>query len=208
MVDLANADAPGVLLLQEVPVWSLGRLEEWSGMRRIRSSRGRRPAVGASAAWLTRQHTGLFRSRLARAGDGRARRPRPSVRGPRGSQVSEPGRERRVVQAVRVEGLGVVANTAPHADVGSARSVARPSWSGCERSSRALARPGEPRMIGGDLNIVQPALAGYEGGGDGIDHVLVAGIRAAPLQRLAARSAACRMASCCPTTHRWNGSLG
>ena len=65
MIELATADAPGVLLLQEVPVWSLARLEEWSGMRAYPARRARAPhRPSALAVWLTRQHTGLFRSRL------------------------------------------------------------------------------------------------------------------------------------------------
>src|SRR6478735_3752720 len=103
MIDLATADAPGVLLLQEVPVWSLGRLEEWSGMRaHPRVARAPHRPSGV-AMWLTRQHTGLFRSRLG----GQAMavlvdRDRASE-DLRGVEVSEPGRERRVVQAVRIE---------------------------------------------------------------------------------------------------------
>ncbi len=40
MVRLAAADGPDVVCLQELPVWALGRLEDWSGMA----------AVGAVAA--------------------------------------------------------------------------------------------------------------------------------------------------------------
>ena len=32
MVELATADRPDVLCLQEVPLWALPKLEEWSGM--------------------------------------------------------------------------------------------------------------------------------------------------------------------------------
>lgn len=35
MVRLVTFDAPDVVALQEVPLWALGRLEKWSGMRAI-----------------------------------------------------------------------------------------------------------------------------------------------------------------------------
>jgi exonuclease III len=44
-----------------------------------------------------------------------------------------------------------------------------------------LAAPGETRVIGGDLNLLQPVVPGYDGAGDGIDHILVAGATAGPL---------------------------
>src|SRR4029079_3278033 len=35
MVRLASGDRPGILLLQEIPAWALGRRAGWSGMRAI-----------------------------------------------------------------------------------------------------------------------------------------------------------------------------
>ena len=35
MVRLVTHDAPDVVALQEVPLWALGRLEGWSGMRAV-----------------------------------------------------------------------------------------------------------------------------------------------------------------------------
>ena len=32
MVELVTSDGPALVCLQEVPVWALERLEEWSGM--------------------------------------------------------------------------------------------------------------------------------------------------------------------------------
>jgi len=35
MIRLISLDAPDVVALQEVPLWALGRLERWSGMRAL-----------------------------------------------------------------------------------------------------------------------------------------------------------------------------
>ena len=181
MIDLATADAPGVLLLQEVPVWSLARLEEWSGMRAFQRVARAPHRPSGIAMWLTRQHTGLFRSRLGGQAMAVLVDRDRACEDLGGVEVSEPGRERRVVQAVRIEDLGVVANT--HLSQMSVPLAARQAELERVRAFvERAARPGEARVIGGDLNLVQPVLAGYEGGGEGIDHVLVAGIRAAPLQ--------------------------
>jgi len=45
MVRLAAADQPDVLLLQEIPVWALARLGEWSGMTAI-ADVAQRPVLG------------------------------------------------------------------------------------------------------------------------------------------------------------------
>jgi len=180
MIELATEDAPNVLLLQEIPVWALPHLEPWSGMRaHSLVARGPRLPVH-TATWLTRRHNGLFRSRLAGQAIAIliARDAESDDLG--GLQVSDPGRERRVVQAVRVAGLGVVANT--HLTQTSAPlEVRRAELERVAGFVERLARPGEPRIVGGDLNIVRPELAGYEGAGEGIDHVLVAGVGAEPL---------------------------
>lgn len=180
MLALATADAPGVVCLQEVPVWALGRLEAWSGMgtHGLVARRPRRPAL--ASAWITRLHQGFFRSLLAGQANailvarGRASESLGWI------QISEPGRERRVVQAVRIENLGVVANL--HAT----NAVSTPSIPAAELERARLfldsvARPGEARILAGDLNLRNPVVPGYENGGPGIDHILVAGATAAPL---------------------------
>ena len=180
MIELATADAPGALLLQEVPVWALRRLREWSGMEAhpLVARPPRRPS--AAAVWLTRQHNGLFRSRLGGQAIAVLVDRKHASEDLGGTQVSDPGRERRVVQAVRIQGIGVVANT--HLSQMSTPHEARQAELDRVREFvERVARPGEPRIIGGDLNLIHPVLAGYEGGGDGIDHVLVAGLPAGPL---------------------------
>ena len=151
-----------------------------AGCRRTRSSRDGPGRRRCAAAWLTRRYNGLLRSRLAGQAIAVLVARTLASEDLGGVQVSEPGRERRVVQAVRVEGLGVVANT--HLTQLSAPFDVRLAELERVRAFvETVARPGEPRIVGGDLNIVRPALSGYDGDGEGIDHVLVAGLRTGPL---------------------------
>ena len=178
MIELATADDPAVLCLQEVPVWALSHLERWSGMRAhsVVARRPRRPQ--ALAAALTRLHNGLFRSRLA--GQANAILVDRSLMSVAlgDAQISDGARERRVVQAVRIDGLGVVANL--HASNAPA-AVVEPELRRAAEFVDSRAAPGAPRILAGDFNIAQPAVAGYETGGAGIDHILAAGIEAGPL---------------------------
>lgn len=67
MVRRASADGPGVLCLQELPVWSLGRLDDWSGMLAVgevaRPPRlGPFPSTAEIGRVLTDLNHGLLRS--------------------------------------------------------------------------------------------------------------------------------------------------
>jgi endonuclease/exonuclease/phosphatase family metal-dependent hydrolase len=67
MVELATADSPDVLCLQEVPVWALGRLENWSGMTAVCTIAspprlGPLPLDAELGRRLTAIDHGLFRS--------------------------------------------------------------------------------------------------------------------------------------------------
>ena len=65
VVRLAVADAPDVVCLQELPVWSLGHLGSWSGMRAVSDVTERPLLVSAQLGrWLTELHHGLLRSAL------------------------------------------------------------------------------------------------------------------------------------------------
>ena len=178
MVELATEGRPTILCLQEVPVWALPHLAGWSGMdAHWHVARGpRRPA--ALAAAITRLRNGLFRSRLA--GQANAILVDRSLTSTDlgGLQISDEGRERRVVHAVRVEKVGVVGNL--HAS-NAAPTVVEPELERARVFIDALARSDEARILAGDFNLAHPALAGYENGGPGIDHILVAGAVAEPL---------------------------
>ena len=67
MVRLVAEDEPEVVCLQEVPVWALGRLGEWSGMRAFgevaaRPSLGPVPSTAEIGRAITDLNHGLFRS--------------------------------------------------------------------------------------------------------------------------------------------------
>lgn len=180
IVELATRDQPAVLCLQELPVWALPELEQWSGMDAhwLVARPPRRPA--ALAAWLTRRNNGLFRSGLAGQANAILVNRSLASRDLGGEQVSDLGRERRVVHAVRVDAIGIIGNL--HAT----NAISLPGIAADElrRASAFLdtrAAPGEPRILAGDLNLVHPTLPGYENGGPGLDHILVAGTCAGPL---------------------------
>ncbi|HEY2072948.1 MAG TPA: endonuclease/exonuclease/phosphatase family protein [Gaiellaceae bacterium] len=63
MVELVAADDPDVVCLQEVPVWALGRLEAWSGMRAF-GAIGAHPLLGSAelGRLVTDVHHGILRS--------------------------------------------------------------------------------------------------------------------------------------------------
>jgi endonuclease/exonuclease/phosphatase family metal-dependent hydrolase len=65
MVRLASEDRPDVLCLQEVPVWALGRIGEWSGMQAF-GAVAARPLLRSAelARAITELNNGLFRSAL------------------------------------------------------------------------------------------------------------------------------------------------
>jgi endonuclease/exonuclease/phosphatase family metal-dependent hydrolase len=171
MVALATADAPDVLCLQEIPVWALGRIAAWSGMTVFPAVArgGLRPA--ALAGWLTRLHNGLLRSGIA--GQANA----ILVRSDHGScdlgteQVSDPGMERRVCQAVDVAGTVLVANV----HLSSSGHNQRLELERVVSFADARALPGETVVLAGDLNMRAARLDGFSGPGPGIDHVLVRG---------------------------------
>src|SRR4051794_27007883 len=155
MVELATEDRPAILCLQELPVWALPHLAGWSGMQPawLVARPPRRPAAVAAA--ITRLNNGRFRSRLAGQANAilieRSLRTTPLS----GVQISDEGRERRVVHAVRVDQLGVVANL--HAS-NAARDVVVRELVRARAFVDTQAAPDEARIVAGDLNLAHPAL--------------------------------------------------
>ncbi len=179
MVRFASVDEPDVVCLQEVPIWALKRLEEWSGMQAF-GARAARPRAGSPTVgmFITRLNPGFFRSAFTGQANAILVSRRHEASNPTVKQVSAPREgEQRVVQTVAVEELGLVANfhvTSKYADVQLRRVV-------------QFVRDASPTVLCGDANLrPRPGNAydelaglGYSEPLDGIDQILVRGLEVA-----------------------------
>jgi endonuclease/exonuclease/phosphatase family metal-dependent hydrolase len=180
MVELVASDGPDVICLQEVPVWALPRIDDWSGMQRFEAVT--RPPLwpGPLSKWVTRAHQGFFRSGLAGQANAILVAPRHGATDLGHERISEQGRERRVVHAVRIDGsVGVTignlhaSNDHLHPEVPRAEAARAADF--VERA----AGDGDAVVLAGDFNIADPDLADYSPPHGGIDHVLARGVRVA-----------------------------
>lgn len=177
MLRLAVADRPDVLCLQELPVWALPLVDDWTSMRAFGVVTRMPLRPERLSTFVTRLHQGLFRSALAGQANALLVRDRSAVDLGH-ERVSDRGRERRLVQAVRLDGL-VIANL--HATNDHARpEIPRTEVERARLFAESCARPGEAVVLAGDFNLRSPRLPGYSAPGPGIDHVLVRGLRASP----------------------------
>ena len=195
MIELVCSDSPDVVCLQEVPVWGIARLEEWSSMQAL-TVVARAPRIpGRAGARVTRWNQGFFRSAFV----GQANAilvSRSLATEERGHlQISDPGRERRIVHAVSVAGRYLVANL--HANRG--REVARLELERARAFAEAAVSARRDSSSWRETSTCSDfELAGYSPAADGIDHVLVAGRCCVRTARVAARA----------TRARRGGSLG
>ena len=179
MVELVTRDGPDVVCLQELPVWALPRIDDWSGMRRFDAVT--RPPLwpGPFSKWVTRMHQGVFRSGLAGQANAILVAPRHAATDLGNERISEPGSERRVVHAVRLAGPSAVTVANLHASNDFTRpDVPRGEALRAVAFAEGVATPGDVVVVAGDFNVRDPRLAGYTAPSDGIDHVLVRGARA------------------------------
>jgi endonuclease/exonuclease/phosphatase family metal-dependent hydrolase len=181
MVRLVTADDPDIVCLQEVPLWALRRLEQWSG-RIVVGAVAARPRLGSAAVGrlLTDLNHGVLRSAFTGQANAILLASRLRLTHAGSTVLSRRGEgERRILQILHVEGVGVVANlhvTTQHA----ARQL-----------QRALDRlesveEGTAIVLCGDLNVrpgVEPFYdvvrdEGFSTPAPGIDQVLVRGLPA------------------------------
>jgi endonuclease/exonuclease/phosphatase family metal-dependent hydrolase len=168
MVELATADRPHVLCLQELPLWSLRLLDDWSGMR-ARTAVAKRTLVPSPLARLLQQRDPRrFRSAVTGQGNAILLAPELEVREHRTRRISDRGRERRVCHAVRIDGF-VIANVHATNDFRNPE-VPREELRRAYDLLDEMAAGGEARVLAGDFNLRDPELPGPN-----IDHVVVAG---------------------------------
>jgi endonuclease/exonuclease/phosphatase family metal-dependent hydrolase len=181
MIELASADAPDVLCLQEVPVWALPRIDAWARMQSFGAVTRPPLWLGPLSTWLTRLHQGFFRSGLAGQANAVlvAKAHRATDLGH--ARISEAGRERRLVQAVRLDDAGVVVANLHASNEFQDTAVPQTELERARSFVEQYAEPGDVVVLAGDLNLHRPELAGFSKAGAGIDHILVRGGAAGPI---------------------------
>ena len=181
MVELASEDLPDILCLQEVPVWALPRIDDWAGMQAFGVVTRPPLWLGPLSTWVTRAHQGLFRSGLSGQANAILVAKALGASDLGSEKVSDDGRERRVVQAVRLDGVGLVVGNVHASNEFRSPSVPEAEIARARVFLERRARPGEPIVLAGDFNLRDPQLDGYSLPGDGIDHVLVRGAVVSPV---------------------------
>jgi endonuclease/exonuclease/phosphatase family metal-dependent hydrolase len=158
MLELVTRDDPDVVCLQEIPVWALGRLEDWSGMHAT-TAVARRPLLPVGARQVTALHHGLLRSAFSGEGDAiLTREPAQDL----GAHVVGHTKLRRIAHAAE---LGDVTIVNFHID-GDATQL-----------DRVVALASERSIVAGDANIVSAAAEGFSRPLPGsIDQILVRGL--------------------------------
>jgi endonuclease/exonuclease/phosphatase family metal-dependent hydrolase len=175
MVELATEDEPDVLCVQEVPVWALPALDDWSSMRSFGVVTRPPLWLGPVSTWVTRLHQGLFRSGLAGQANAILVAARHAATDLGHEKVSDDGRERRVVQAVRLDHRGIVVGNVHASNDFRDASVPRGEVDRARAFVERHAQPGGALVLAGDFNVREPRLEGYSPPGEGIDHVLARG---------------------------------
>jgi endonuclease/exonuclease/phosphatase family metal-dependent hydrolase len=192
-IRLVTGDRPDVVCLQELPQWSLPKLEEWSGMT-VFSARTRH-RLGSLGRRPTDVHHGVLRSALTGQANAILVAEELPVLEHRsrvlsGRRVEWP-KERRVSHGVRIctaEGRAVMVIVNLHLSHMGQGRPAEAELRGTVALAEELAGDDEPVVLAGDFNLTsasegmrQLVAAGYSPPGPGIDHVLVRGAPSTPI---------------------------
>ena len=175
MVELVTADRPDVVCLQELPLWSLRLLDDWSGMRACTAVAKRTVVPRPLGRLLQRVDPRRFRSGITGQGNAILLAPGLEADEHRTRRVSDRGRERRVCHAVRVDGF-VIGNVHATNDFRNP-SVPREELRRAYDLIDEMVVGDDARVLAGDFNLRDPDLPGPN-----IDHVVVAGAEHGPLE--------------------------
>jgi endonuclease/exonuclease/phosphatase family metal-dependent hydrolase len=133
--------------------------------------------------WITRLNQGFFRSGLSGQGNAILLRDGLVPLERRFIKISRGQRERRICMAARLEGVVIgnlhASGVAGHPEVGAAEIARALAF------IEEFARPGDALVLAGDFNLRRrdfPPLHGWSLLGPGIDHILVRGAEASPLE--------------------------
>jgi endonuclease/exonuclease/phosphatase family metal-dependent hydrolase len=149
MVRLATADEPGVVCLQEVPVWALAHLEAWSGMTSFGAVAARPRLLSARLGKLaTDVNHGLLRSALTGQANAVLLARELHVHDSRTWTISRHGEgERRVCQILRLADVGLLANLHVTTELADLQFLRTATF------VEETAEPGEPVILCGDGNV-------------------------------------------------------
>jgi len=164
MIELASADRPDVLCLQELPLWSLRLLGAWSGMQVEAVPTFPSVLPRRLAGWVTRRHQGLLRSAIAGQANAILVSPDHALERLERLRVSAHGHHPRFVHAVRIDGRLTVVNAhlSPNAEELERAFVFAEQW--------------RPSVLAGDLNRRGASRPAWSAGAAGIDHVIGYGV--------------------------------
>jgi endonuclease/exonuclease/phosphatase family metal-dependent hydrolase len=187
-VRLAASGEPDAVCLQEIPVWALEYLDDWSGMIALGTTAAR-PLLGRELARrLTALNPGLLRSAVT--GQANAILVAPQLRVLESHSIalnSRTFRQRRVAHAVRLalpDGRTLTVGNLHATNAGE--TLANAELLRAAVFFEATAAPGDVAVLAGDFNLRRGraldelAAWGFSRPGPGIDHVLVRGAEAAP----------------------------
>jgi endonuclease/exonuclease/phosphatase family metal-dependent hydrolase len=170
-VRLAVSDGPDLVAFQEVPLWALGRLAAWSGMRAI-GVRAKAALLGPLAEPLHRIDARIIRSALTGQANALVVGPRLEVDAVHVVVLTEnQGRERRVSQLTDLRAPGV-AFTAANLHASIAHEHAKAELALVEERLSGMG----PAVVCGDFNVRGLGFPGFSSPLPGLDQVLVRGL--------------------------------